>query len=270
MYIEKLKKAVEYIQKQGIEKIDSAVILGSGLGNFAESIENAIILDYKDIPNFPVSTVEGHAGRLIYGDIKGKKVLAMQGRFHYYEGYEMEDVVFPVRVMAMLGVENLIVTNAAGGVNPKFKCGQLMLIKDHINFMGTNPLIGKNINELGVRFPDMSSAYSKDGIKLAKEIANKLDIDLTQGVYAAFTGPSYETPAEIKMIHSWGADAVGMSTVPEVIVANHAKINVIGISCVTNMAAGLQQSLNHEEVVKASAMVQESFKKLVTGIIVQL
>lgn len=270
MYIEKIEQAVKYIKEKAVENIDSAVILGSGLGDFAESIENKIILNYEDIPNFPVSTVEGHAGRLIYGQVNGKNVLAMQGRFHYYEGYAMNEVVFPIRVMALLGVKNLIVTNAAGGVNPKFKSGQLMLIKDHINFMGTNPLIGKNVDALGVRFPDMSTAYSKKGIELAKSIAKKLNIDLAEGVYAAFTGPSYETPAEIRMIHGWGADAVGMSTVPEVIIANHAKINVVGISCITNLAAGLQQSLNHEEVVKASAMVKESFKQLVAELISEL
>ncbi|WP_099206047.1 purine-nucleoside phosphorylase [Scatolibacter rhodanostii] len=270
LYFEKINLAADFLRQNGIGHVDTAVILGSGLGEFAESLQSPSIIPYQEIPGFPVSTVKGHAGRLVYGILNGKKVLAMQGRFHYYEGYPMNDVVFPIRVMAVLGIKQLLVTNAAGGVNESFSSAQLMLITDHINFMGTNPLIGQNLDTLGPRFPDMSHAYFKKGQELVKAAASDLHIPLQEGVYAAFTGPSYETPAEIRMARIWGADAVGMSTVPEVIVANQAGIAVIGISCITNMAAGLQKNLNHEEVVQASASVKDDFKALLSAVITAL
>jgi len=216
-----------------------------------------MIIDYKDIPNFPVSTVEGHAGQLVIGKLMGKQVVAMKGRFHYYEGYSMEEVTFPVRVMKSIGVELILVTNACGGLNPELYPGALMVINDHINMTGANPLIGPNYSELGPRFPDMSVAYDREYVKIAKESATSLNMDIKEGTYMMFTGPTYETPAEIKMARIIGADAVGMSTVPEVIAARHCGLRVLGISCITNMAAGiLDQPLNHEEVIETSARVK--------------
>lgn len=244
------------------------LILGSGLGVLADLIEDAKVIAYQDIPHFPVSTVEGHAGELVAGQIKGKNVIMMKGRFHPYEGYDLVKVSFPVRVLKQLGVTKLIVTNAAGGVNTSFNVGDLMVIKDHINFMFRNPLIGPNNNDLGVRFPDMSEAYSKKLQQLSHEVAAEQNFKLQEGVYAAVMGPSYETPAEIRMLRTIGADAVGMSTVPEVIAARHAGIEVLGFSCVTNMAAGiLDQPLSHEEVIETTERVKPKFLKLVLGII---
>ena len=244
------------------------LILGSGLGVLGDEIENPLYIPYGDIPHFPVSTVEGHAGRFVIGTLQGKRIIAMQGRFHYYEGYSMEGVTFPVRVMKRLGVKTLIVTNAAGGVNKSFKPGDLMIINDHINLAFDNPLIGRNYNELGTRFPDMSRAYDKELIEKVMEVAKVNNIELKQGVYTLFTGPCYETPAEIRMVRLLGGDAVGMSTVPEVIVAAHSKIKVIGISCITNMAAGiLDQPLCHEEVVETAAKVRETFITLVKRVV---
>lgn len=244
------------------------LILGSGLGAIGDKIEDAKYFPYDEIPHFPVSTVEGHAGRLVIGTLEGKKVVAMQGRFHYYEGYHMQEVTFPVRVMKLLGVKTLIVTNAAGAVNTSYTPGDLMLINDHLNLAFDNPLIGRNLSEFGTRFPDMSNAYN-EGLRIkVKEIAKSLDIDLQEGVYACMTGPTYETPAEIRMIRTLGADAVGMSTVPEVTVAVHSGIDVIGISCMTNMAAGiLDQPLDHSEVMETSAKAREKFITLMKDII---
>lgn len=240
------------------------LILGSGLGVLADEIENPVKINYNEIPNFPVSTVEGHAGCLVIGKLEGKDVVAMQGRFHYYEGYTQQEITFPVRVMKALGVETMVVTNAAGGANVDFKPGDLMIIKDHINLSGSTPLMGKNDERFGPRFPDMSTAYSPKYIELVRECANKLDIKVQEGVYAFFSGPTYETPAEVKMARILGADAVGMSTVPEVIVANHSSMDVIGISCITNMAAGiLDQPLNHEEVIETTQKVKAEFLSLV-------
>lgn len=264
-----LTETAAYLRQKNVVDVDTAIILGSGLGDFAEELAEPVILPYAEIPHFPVSTVAGHAGRLVCGKLGEKKILAMQGRFHFYEGYPMEEVVFPVRVMAMLGIRRLIVTNAAGGVNPDFHPGELMLITDHINFMGTNPLIGANDDQLGPRFPDMSHAYDEQGLALARRAAQQAGIPLREGVYAAFTGPSYETPAEIRMVRTWGADAVGMSTVPEVIAANHAGMRVTGLSCITNLAAGMQKFLNHEEVMATSARVKDDFKRLLTVLAVQ-
>ena len=215
--------------------------------------------------------MQGHEGRLVIGKLEGKIVVAMQGRFHYYEGYPMSVVTFPIRVMKKLGVEKLIVTNAAGSVNTSFKPGDLMIIKDHINFSGTSPLIGKNLDDFGPRFLDMSAAYNPNLIKIAKDTAKDLGIDIKEGVYTMFSGPTYETPAEVRMARVLGADAVGMSTVPEVIVARHSDIEVLGISCLTNMAAGiLDQPLDHEEVIETSNKAKESFMALTKGIIKNL
>ncbi len=267
-YINKIKTSVDYIfsKTKCLPKV--GLVLGSGLGNLAEKIEKPIVIKYTDIPNFPKSTVKGHAGQLVIGELGGKSVVAMQGRFHYYEGYPLEDVTFPIRVMIGLGIESLIVTNAAGGLNNNFYPGDLMIITDHINFTGKNPLIGKNFNELGPRFVDMTRAYNRDYINIAKEVGKKIGLELKEGIYMWFTGPTYETPAEIRLARTLGADAVGMSTVPEVIVANHQDIKVLGISCITNMAAGiLDKPLNHEEVIETSKKVKDSFEKLVVEIL---
>lgn len=265
---ENIKEASKYILEKTKHKPEIALILGSGLGALADEIENAEYYPYSEIPNFPISTVQGHAGRLVVGNLKGKTVIAMQGRFHYYEGYAMQEVTFPIRVMKLLGIKTLIVTNAAGAVNVNYKPGDLMLIKDHINLSGNNPLIGKNLDSFGTRFPDMSEAYNKELREKVKEISEQLNVSLQEGVYACMSGPTYETPAEINMIRVLGGDAVGMSTVPEVIIANHSGIKVIGVSCITNMAAGiLKQPLNHKEVMETSEIAREKFVKLMKGIV---
>jgi purine-nucleoside phosphorylase len=257
---EQIERAVSFIKSRITETPEIGLILGSGLGVLAEEIEHPVILPYQDIPEFPVSTVEGHAGQLVIGELSGKKVIAMQGRFHFYEGYSMDKVTFPVRVMKMLGVEMLVITNAAGSVNESFSPGDLMLITDHINWMGTNPLIGANDSRFGPRFPDMSDAYNKELRNLAKQIAVKQGLDMKEGVYVGNSGPTYETPAEVRMARVLGGDAVGMSTVPEVIVARHCGMKVLGISCLTNMAAGIiDQPLSHDEVMKTTEKVKTSF-----------
>ncbi|WP_347549775.1 purine-nucleoside phosphorylase [Pseudalkalibacillus hwajinpoensis] len=244
------------------------LILGSGLGVLADEIKNPIRISYSDIPNFPVSTVEGHAGQFVFGELNGKMVAAMQGRFHFYEGYAMDKVTFPVRVMKELGIEKVIVTNAAGGVNKEFEPGDLMVIADHINNFGTNPLIGPNSNEFGPRFPDMSTTYSESLQTLAHETARDLGLKLQSGVYVGNTGPTYETPAEVRMLRALGGDAVGMSTVPEVIIARHAGMAVLGISCISNMAAGiLDQPLHHDEVIETTEKVKANFLSLVKNIV---
>lgn len=264
----KVKEAADFILKKINYKPEIGLILGSGLGAIADQIENPEFYPYSEIPHFPVSTVQGHAGRLVIGRLEGKTVVAMQGRFHYYEGYPIQEVTFPVRVMKALGVRTLIVTNAAGASNPEFNPGDLMIIKDHINLAGANPLMGRNLDEFGPRFPDMSNAYDRELRSKIKFIAQKLNIPVQEGVYAWFSGPTYETPAEVKMAQILGADAVGMSTVPEVIVANHSGIKVIGISCLTNMAAGiLNQPLSHNEVMETSELVRGKFINLVKNII---
>ena len=266
-----IEKAASYLRDKISTPPRIGLILGSGLGVLADEIEEAVKIPYEQIPGFPVSTVEGHAGQLVYGRLEGAMVVAMQGRFHYYEGYRMDQVTFPVRVMKALGVKELIVTNAAGGVNERFQPGDLMIITDHINNMGNNPLIGPNDPKLGVRFPDMTEAYSKRLRNIAKEVAANLGIPIQEGVYVANTGPSYETPAEIRMIRAFGGDAVGMSTVPEVIVARHAQIEVLGISCISNMAAGiLDQPLTHDEVMETTERVKANFLRLVKGIIAEM
>ncbi|TGV28053.1 purine-nucleoside phosphorylase, partial [Mesorhizobium sp. M00.F.Ca.ET.186.01.1.1] len=223
------------------------------------------------IPGFTVSTVVGHKGQLVIGKLQGKQVVAMQGRFHFYEGHGLDAVVFPIRVMKLLGVETIIVTNAAGGINEGYDPGDLMLISDHLNMTFRNPLIGPNDDELGARFPDMSEAYSKELRQLARQVASEQGINLREGVYVGLLGPSYETPAEIRMLRQLGGDAVGMSTVPEVIVARHMKVNVLGISCISNMAAGiLEQPLSHDEVMETTEKVKAQFLALVNGIVAKL
>ncbi len=265
---QKIEQSTNYIQTECSDKPTIGLILGSGLGAIADKIEDATKISYSDIPHFPVSTVKGHAGQLVIGKLKNKIVIAMQGRFHYYEGYNMGNITFPVRVMKKLGVEKLIVTNAAGAVNKTFSPGDLMIISDHLNLQGTNPLIGKNIENQGTRFPDMSTAYNPALITIALNAGKKLNAGLREGVYACMTGPSFETPAEIRMLRTMGADAVGMSTAPEVIVANHAGIKCLGISCMTNMATGvLDQPLNHEEVIETSTRIKDLFINLMVEII---
>ena len=267
-----IEKTIQDAKNFLVEKISRqpaiGLILGSGLGVLAEEIESPIKIPYGDIPGFLASTVAGHKGQLVIGELEGKQVVAMQGRFHYYEGYEMDLVTFPVRVMKAIGVKTIIVTNAAGGINKSFEAGDLMLISDHLNLFGTNPLIGPNDDETGVRFPDMSKAYSPELLNLAKKVADDLNIPVKEGVYAGNTGPAYETPAEVRMIRTLGADAVGMSTVPEVIVARHCDMKVLGISCISNMAAGmLDQPLSHDEVIETTEKVREDFLKFVKEIV---
>ena len=266
--IKDIKKAADFIRSKVTNMPTRAMILGSGLGELAEDVKNPVILNYTDIPCFPSSTAPGHKGRLVIGELEGENVLLMQGRFHYYEGYDMDVVVFPVRTMKMLGITDLIVTNAAGGVNETYTPGDLMLISDHFSMFCTNPLIGSNYSDFGPRFNDMSDPYSKDSRKKIHALAKKSGLALKEGTYAYMTGPSYETPGEIKALRVMGADAVGMSTVPETIVAVHAGIKVIGISCITNMAAGiLDQPLDGDEVIETGQKVKIKFSKLIVDIL---
>ncbi len=263
-----INESATHITNKTSHKPSIAIILGSGLGDLAEEIKNNVKIPYGQIPHFPKSTVVGHAGQLVIGELEGKTVLAMQGRFHYYEGYPMADVTYAIRVMKQIGIQKLIVTNAAGAVEPSFVPGDLMLISDHINLSGSNPLIGPNMDSFGVRFPDMSNAYSESLRILARQVAQEEAIDLKEGVYTFMSGPTYETPAEVRMVRLLGGDAVGMSTAPEVIVAVHSGMEVVGISCMTNMAAGiLDQPLNHEEVVETSQRVKAKFTSLVRGLL---
>lgn len=263
--------ASDFIKKKiGDFKPEIGIILGSGLGELADEYCD-IAIPYSEIPGFEASTVSGHKSRLVFANINGKKVVMMQGRFHFYEGHSIQKVVFPVKVMKKLGVETLIVTNAAGGVNPDFKPADLMIITDHINHMGVNPLIGPNDSGMGERFPDMSEIYTKKYVELAENIGKKLGIKLQKGVYIALTGPSYETPAEVRMARILGADAVGMSTVPEAVTASWAGMNVIGLSCICNSAAGVSTvGLSHADVIKAAGEAKDKFIKLVKEIIKEI
>ncbi len=248
-------------------KPEIGIILGSGLGEIADEIQG-VKIPYSEIPGFKSSKIQGHLGKLAIGKLATKNIVAMQGRLHYYEGNTIQEIVYPVRIMKLLGIKKLIVTNAAGGINTNFTPGDLMLIQDHINLLGTNPLIGKNDDDFGPRFLDMTYTYNKEFLALAEKTAKDLNITTQKGVYAAMTGPTYETPSEVKMLRILGADAVGMSTIPEVIVANHMGIKILGISCITNMASGiLDKSLNHEEVIETANRVKKDFKKLVKTII---
>lgn len=250
---------------------ETALILGSGLGPIARKLTNPVTIDYKDIPGFLTSTVIGHEGKLIHGELDGRPVLAMQGRFHCYEDYDVRDTVFPVRVFSALGVKNLFVSNAAGGINRGFSDGALMLITDHIALFADSPLKGANIDELGPRFPDMTYAYNRDFFEIARKSAAETNVRLFEGIYAYAKGPQYETPAEIRAFALLGADAVGMSTVGEVIAAVHCGMKVIGISCITNMAAGIiDKPLCHEEVMATSERVSNDFCRLVSNIIKNL
>jgi len=270
VYMEKIHTAAKMIEERcGTAEV--AVILGSGLGDYINALEDATSVSYEDIPGFPVSTAPGHEGRWFCGTLHGKRVCMMQGRFHSYEGYGLDEVTLPIRVMKLLGVKTLIVTNAAGGVNADFTPGDLMLINDFINLSGKNPLTGPNLGDFGVRFPDMTYAYNPELKQKTREIAKSLNIDLKEGVYCWFNGPTYETPAEIRMARVLGADAVGMSTVPETIVARHSGMNVLGISCITNMAAGmLDQPLSHIEVMETGIRVKNVFRALIDGVIENL
>lgn len=269
--MDKYQEAADYIKSRITNTPTIGLILGSGLNELADAVKNPVIFKYKDIPHFPQSTAPGHKGQLLFGEMEGKNVLVMQGRFHYYEGYPMETIVFPIRVMKLLGLQKLIVTNAAGGVNKSFNPGDLMLIEDHIKMGGGHPLIGPNQSQFGPRFPDMSHAYDKDLREIALKKAEKLNITLQKGVYAFMTGPSYETPAEIRMLRTLGADAVGMSTVPEVTTAAHCQIDVLGISCISNMAAGiLDQPITEEEVIEAGKLVKDKFSLLLQDIVSSL
>lgn len=266
--LEKINEATQYIKSKINVSPEIGLILGSGLGELSKDIVADIKIQYSDIPNFPISTVKGHEGSLIIGKLSGKNIVAMNGRFHYYEGYDLKQVTFPIRVMKELGIKVLIITNAAGGINRNLSPGDLMIIEDHINFAFNNPLIGKNYDELGPRFPDMSHAYDEYLINMAIDIAKKNNIDIKKGTYVWMTGPQYETPAEVRLVSFLGGDAVGMSTVPEVITAVHGGIKVLGISCITNMAAGiLPQPLNHSEVIETANLVKNKFSYLVKEII---
>lgn len=266
--LKKLNNAAEYIKEIIKDRPDIGMVLGSGLGVLASQIENPITVEYKDIPGFPVSTVKGHAGQLVFGTLSDKKVLVMKGRFHYYEGYEMEMAAFGIRVMKLLGIDNVIITNAAGGVNESFVQGCLMVITDHIGFIGPSPLRGPNIEEFGPRFPDMTEIYDRNLVELAIECSKKLKIQVNQGVYCFAQGPQYETPAEIRAMRIMGADAVGMSTVPEAVAANHAGMKVLGISCITNMAAGMSgEPLSHKEVMETSERVRGEFLEYIKDIV---
>jgi purine-nucleoside phosphorylase len=261
---EKIQQTREYLFSRIGQSPSIGLILGSGLGVLADEIENPIIIPYDEIPYFPVSTVEGHKGQAVIGDLQGKRVIAMQGRFHYYEGHSLEAVTYPIRVMKSIGVKEMIVTNAAGGINPAFNPGDLMIIEDHINLTSQNPLIGPNEKEFGERFTDMSEAYSKKLVALTKKVAISEKINVVEGIYAGVLGPSYETPAEVKFLGVIGADAVGMSTVPEVIVARHSGLEVLGISCISNMAAGIsEQTLTHNEVMETTEKSRDQFLQLV-------
>lgn len=266
-----VNETVQYIYGRTAYRPEIAIILGSGLGSLGDKLLDADVIPYEELPHWKSSTAPGHNGRLIFGMLGGKQVVCMQGRLHYYEGYTMEDTTYPIRVMAKLGIKNLLLSNAAGGINTEFTPGTLMLITDHINFLGRNPLMGPNEADFGVRFCDMSYAYAPRLREIALKAASELGQHLEQGVYVATTGPSYETPAEIRMFRIWGASAVGMSTVPEVIVANHSGMNVMGISCITNMAAGvLDQKLTEEEVLETGARVGAEFQALMTRIVEKL
>jgi purine-nucleoside phosphorylase len=284
MTYEQATETAEFIRTKYAQSIDTVIVLGSGLGAFADGIENAVSIAYETIPHFARSTVEGHAGQLVLGESDGIPIAVQQGRFHYYEGYEMEQVTFPMRTFGMMGIKNVILTNAAGSTSTEMTPGSLMLISDHLNMMGVNPLRGKNDERFGVRFPDMTEVYARDFQEIvvheAESIARErfekgLDEKQTdflhRGTYCALSGPTYETPAEVRLYRLLGADAVGMSTVPEAIVARHQGMKVLGISCITNFAAGMtDETINHEEVMETGARVAEVFQELLRRIVTKI
>ena len=266
--LEKIKETALFIKNIIGETPDFAIVLGSGLGALKDEVEAIHTLDYSEIPNFPQTTVVGHGGTLIYGMLEGKKVLMMSGRFHYYEGHSIEAVTFPFRVFGVLGIKNLVVSNASGGVNPQYKVADIMLIKDHINMMPEHPLRGKNMDELGPRFVDMSEPYNREMLKIAREVAQENNIKFHEGVYVALQGPTFETPAEYGMIRAIGGDVVGMSTVPEVIVAKHQNMNVFGISIVTDLGGpDIAFTVSHEEVLEAANKAMPNVITIVKGVI---
>lgn len=268
---EKIEHCLEQIRKITDFKPDVALVLGSGLGNFAQNAKIVATVNYSDIEGFPVSTVQNHAGRFIFGYIGEVPVVMMQGRVHYYEGYDIKDVVMPVRIMGLLGAKSIILTNAAGGVDPSFRPGDIMLITDHISSFVPSPLMGKNIDELGTRFPDMTCVYDKEYREICVDIAKNMGLDLRSGVYVQLSGPNYETPAEIRMVGALGANAVGMSTVCEAMAARHMGLRVCGVSCITNMAAGLNaQPLSHTEVGETAARVEKQFSELMRSLILRI
>jgi len=266
-----LDETVSFVEKQWSDRPEIAVVLGSGLGPLAEAIENQVRIPYAEVPNFAVSTVSGHAGELICGSLQGRRVICMNGRVHYYEGYTFAEITFPIKLFKRLGVKTLILTNAVGGIKTSFAAGDLMIVSDHLNLMGSNPLMGANNDTLGPRFPDMSEIYSRRLQELARKTGKELGLDLKTGVFAALTGPSYETPAEVRMLSILGADAVGMSVVPEAIIGNHMGLEILAISCVTNVAAGIRdQKLSHAEVQETAARIKGDFTRLVSRIIEQI
>lgn len=284
MTYENAVEAADFIKSKYAQPIKTAIVLGSGLGAFADNLENAVKIPYEEIPHFARSTVEGHAGQLVLGSIGGIHIAVQQGRFHFYEGYDMQQVMFPVRTFGRMGVENIVLTNAAGSLEPEFPPGTLMLITDHLNCMGVNPLRGKNDERFGVRFPDMTEVYDRELQKVASEEADAISHErfekgvdetrvdfLNRGIYCALSGPTYETPSEVRMYRFLGANAVGMSTVPEAIAARHQGTKVLGISCITNFAAGMTgENINHEEVMETGAKVAEVFKELLRRIIARI
>ena len=284
MTYENAVEAAEFIKSKYPHAIEVAIVLGSGLGAFADEVESAVRIPYEEIPHFAKSTVEGHAGQLVIGELNGKHIAVQQGRFHFYEGYDMQQVMFPVRTFGRMGIENVILTNAAGSTEPELPPGTLMLITDHLNCMGVNPLRGKNDDRFGVRFPDMTEVYDRDLQQIASEEADAIaherfekGVDeekrdfLHRGVYCGLSGPTYETPSEVRMYRQLGADALGMSTVPEAIAARHQGTKVLGISCITNFAAGMTgENINHEEVMETGARVAEIFKELLRRVIVRI
>ena len=266
--LKEIKETVEYLKSNTTIRPEVGIILGTGLGGLVDEIEIEDSISYTDIPHFPVSTVEGHKGRLIFGTIGGVPVMAMQGRFHYYEGYSIEKVTYPVRVMKLFGIESLFVSNASGGMNPGFEIGDIMVINDHINMFGANPLIGKNYDELGPRFPDMSETYDKELIEKAFEVGERLNIKLQQGVYLGTTGPTLETPAEYKMFHILGGDTVGMSTVPEIIVAHHMNMRCFGISIITDLGVpGKIVEISHEEIQLVAAAAEPKMTQIIKELV---
>ena len=268
---ERAEHAARTVRARHDEEVRVALVLGSGLGAFADDIEDAQAIPYEEIPGFARPTVEGHAGRLVLGRVSGVPVAAMQGRFHYYEGYSFDEVLFPVRTLGLYGVTSLILTNAAGGINIELAQGALMVISDHLNLMGVNPLRGTHDPRFGQRFPDLTEVYARDYQELAVEEAHAMGLDLRRGVYAALSGPTYETPAEIRMLRTLGADAVGMSTVPEAVAARQMGMKVLGVSCITNMAAGVVgEPINHQEVIETGERVRDTFRELLGRVIPRL
>lgn len=266
--IDRLQQTVTFLKSKTKMKPSVGVVLGSGLGTFAKELQVELALPFHDIPNFGTVSVEGHSGNLLFGTIEGKNIVALQGRLHYYEGHSMDTVVFPTRVMALLGIQSIMLTNSAGGLGDKMQPGDFMIIEDHINFFGTNPLMGPNMKELGPRFPDMTEAYDRKHIAILEEIFRSKNIPFHKGIYAGVTGPTYETPAEVRFFKSIGCSAVGMSTVPETIAANHLGLRVAALSCITNLAAGLSgQKLSHQEVTDTAKRVEKDFSTVLKAFI---